>query len=71
MTMKKFNALDMDNVITKKVTAVVDTVGKFVIVSFGTDVAVMGRLKDVKSTVVLAQFDNMKMSIARSVCRVI
>ena len=71
MTIKKYNALDMDNIITKRITAVVDTVGKYVIVRFGTDVAIMGRLKDIKSTVVLVQFDNMRMSISRSVYNVI
>jgi len=71
MTMKKYSILDMDNIMEKPITAVVNTQEKLVVIKFGDDVAVMGRLKDVKSTVVLVQFDNMRMSIARSVCHVI
>lgn len=71
MTLSKINPLEMVNIEEKPVTAFVNCEAKWVAVKFGTDVSIMGKLTDIKNTVVLVQFDGAKMSIARTRCEVV
>jgi len=71
MSLRNINIWEINNIKEQPVKAIVNTTAKWVIVEFGKDVAVMGKLVDVKSTVVFAQFDGAKMSISRSRCEII
>ena len=71
MSLIKINPLEMENLKEQPITAFVNCEAKWVAVKFGTDVSVMGKLVDVKSTVILVKFDGAKMSIARGRCEVV
>ena len=61
----------MKNIQELPISAVVNGRAGWVVVKFGTDVSIMGKLIDIKATVVLVQFDGAKMSISRARCTVV
>ena len=72
MTMRNINPLDLDNIREEPVSAIVNKKVGWVIVAFGkdfgTNVAIMGKLVNIKSTVILAKFDGARISISRDRC---